>query len=658
MHYSFCPKCGHRLESKIVDTIERLVCSTCGFTFYQNSKPTAGALVLYQGKVLLVQRAIEPYKDYWDIPGGFLEPGEHPEAGAIREIEEETGLRVKLVDDLGVFMDTYGSDETHTLNFCYVAEIVSGEPRPASDAGQIGWFELEALPEELAFNWSPDALEKFRQRYQAGRYPHARPSSKRLLFPGVGKAPDSAEIPETPASAKTMLSKGLFNQPIEETSSVDPVASSGDEPTPAQKADKSSQTESGMMQGILHRAIRERVSHAVDTLYVNASHQGPEEGTAENPYRTISKAMERAIAENTIVVAPAIYQENIGLKERVKLVSEITGAAIIHGGADRFSGKPTVMGANDAELVGFTITGGYIGVVCAGTSPIIRHNIIRGNYGDYGLLCTAKSRAVIQNNIILANLGSDVDSLSTGLYVENAEPVLYNNIITGNSVGYVSYHCQPLERYNNFWGNRRNFGHSTRPNRRSLLVNPKFIDPARGDFRLQPDSPCRSAGRDPQGKTVCNIGVFDPNCNDVVELAWDDLPQTAKTALLSFPFIDHIQRKTAEGWVNAFDEQAAQFWAMPGDEILLLGHRLLPGREANRWVSLKSGAVALPVVHFGNIHHAVEIDESVVVSAQREKTGGLQQIKIKVPCNTVSGWVFVEVQGLESNPLYLEIRRP
>ena len=56
-----------------------------------NAKPTGSALVVREGRVPLVRRAIEPARGAWDIPGGFLEHDEHPEAGAVRELQEGTG---------------------------------------------------------------------------------------------------------------------------------------------------------------------------------------------------------------------------------------------------------------------------------------------------------------------------------------------------------------------------------------------------------------------------------------------------------------------------------------------------------------------------------------------------------------------------------------
>lgn len=129
------------------------MCAQCGRPLYLNSKPCAGALVEREGKVLLVRRGIEPYKGYWDIPGGFLGPGEHPEDGARREILEETGLTVRLGDLLGMWMDRYGPDEEaeHTLNCYYLATPVGGLERAADDASALGWFGPDELPREIAF---------------------------------------------------------------------------------------------------------------------------------------------------------------------------------------------------------------------------------------------------------------------------------------------------------------------------------------------------------------------------------------------------------------------------------------------------------------------------------------------------------------------------
>jgi ADP-ribose pyrophosphatase YjhB (NUDIX family) len=162
MNYSFCPKCGGALTSRLIDQQQRLVCTQCNFIFYQNSKPCVGALIIDQGKLLLVKRAREPFKDYWDIPGGFLEAGEHPETGVRREIFEETCLHIQLGEMLGIFMDIYYTSGDPILNIFYVASVAGGEARAGSDATHVQWFDLDALPEQIAFKSAHEVLALLR----------------------------------------------------------------------------------------------------------------------------------------------------------------------------------------------------------------------------------------------------------------------------------------------------------------------------------------------------------------------------------------------------------------------------------------------------------------------------------------------------------------
>ena len=153
MPYTFCPHCGARLENGLIDGRTRPACKACGFVDYENAKPCVGALVVDQGKVLLVERAVEPFKGYWDIPGGFLDSAEHPAEAVRREMKEETGLEVEPRAVLDFWIDDYGDEGYRTLNICYVAQVTGGDPRPGSDAVRMEWFALDALPENIAFNW-------------------------------------------------------------------------------------------------------------------------------------------------------------------------------------------------------------------------------------------------------------------------------------------------------------------------------------------------------------------------------------------------------------------------------------------------------------------------------------------------------------------------
>lgn len=131
-------------------------CGSCGARYYANSAPTASGLCVdEEGRVLLARRAVEPFRGRWDIPGGFLQEGEHPEDGLRRELREETGLEIEPVRFLGAWIDVYGpGDEAiATLNLMWVVRAIGGQPHPADDVDGLEWFPRDRLPsdDELAF---------------------------------------------------------------------------------------------------------------------------------------------------------------------------------------------------------------------------------------------------------------------------------------------------------------------------------------------------------------------------------------------------------------------------------------------------------------------------------------------------------------------------
>jgi 8-oxo-dGTP diphosphatase len=155
--FRYCPDCGARLDAPDEPAISQ-TCAQCGAVHYRNAKPCAGAVVVRDGRVLLGRRAVEPARGCWDIPGGFLEPWEHPADCAVREVAEETGLQVRLTRLLSVVMDTY-QDSVYTLNLYYLAEVVGGDERAADDLAELRWFSPDAIPNELAFAHCQSVLQ-------------------------------------------------------------------------------------------------------------------------------------------------------------------------------------------------------------------------------------------------------------------------------------------------------------------------------------------------------------------------------------------------------------------------------------------------------------------------------------------------------------------
>jgi len=115
--------------------------------------------------IVLIERKNPPYG--WAIPGGFMDVGERLEMAAIREAKEEVCLDVSLIALLGMYSDPARDDRGHTVTAVYVAEA-SGEPQAADDARNLAIFELDHLPEELAFDHK-QVLEDYRKFRETGQ---------------------------------------------------------------------------------------------------------------------------------------------------------------------------------------------------------------------------------------------------------------------------------------------------------------------------------------------------------------------------------------------------------------------------------------------------------------------------------------------------------
>ena len=104
-------------------------------------------------ELLLVQRASDPFRDHWALPGGFIEIDEDLEQAARRELEEETGVRGVYLEQLYTFGRPDRDPRERVISIAYYALIPSDklELRPATDAKAVAWFALADLP-PLAFD--------------------------------------------------------------------------------------------------------------------------------------------------------------------------------------------------------------------------------------------------------------------------------------------------------------------------------------------------------------------------------------------------------------------------------------------------------------------------------------------------------------------------
>jgi len=144
------PSPGPRFKRRVPqgDTTERYVCEDCGHIYYTNPKIVVGSVVAHEGRILLCRRAIEPRKDYWTLPAGYLEEHETPEDGARREAMEEATASIVLEALLAV----YSVPRISQVQLMYRARLESPAFSAGPESQEVALFAWESIPwNELAF---------------------------------------------------------------------------------------------------------------------------------------------------------------------------------------------------------------------------------------------------------------------------------------------------------------------------------------------------------------------------------------------------------------------------------------------------------------------------------------------------------------------------
>ena len=142
------------------DSQEREVCGQCGFVHYRNPKVVAGAIVHFDGRILLCRRAINPRKGYWTVPAGFMELNESVAEAAIREAREEACAEITIERVLAI----YSIPHISQVQIMHIAHL----KEPAFSAGEesleVGLFSWDDIPwNDLAFPSVHWALTQYNQ---------------------------------------------------------------------------------------------------------------------------------------------------------------------------------------------------------------------------------------------------------------------------------------------------------------------------------------------------------------------------------------------------------------------------------------------------------------------------------------------------------------
>ena len=159
----FCSYCGEKNQFGEIDGNNRFHCTICKTIHYENPKPTATLICPKNDSILLVKRAADPGKGLWGLPGGFIEKGETPEAGAARELLEETNLTGTVRQILGT-CSQFNTNFGDILLIGMEVQISDwSQTRAGDDALEAILFPLEDLP-SLAFSCHENIVNMYHQK--------------------------------------------------------------------------------------------------------------------------------------------------------------------------------------------------------------------------------------------------------------------------------------------------------------------------------------------------------------------------------------------------------------------------------------------------------------------------------------------------------------
>ena len=156
----YCTHCSKKLEVAVIEGRNRKRCRECETVFYVNPLPVVSTLLVNSNReILLILRKNEPHKDSWCLPIGFAEVDESIQGAALRELEEETGVKgriVRLLDAQTEDNSFYGN----LLILYYEVEQIGGEIKAGDDAKDARFFPIADFP-ALAFESNEKVIRKY-----------------------------------------------------------------------------------------------------------------------------------------------------------------------------------------------------------------------------------------------------------------------------------------------------------------------------------------------------------------------------------------------------------------------------------------------------------------------------------------------------------------
>ena len=157
----FCPSCAGTLSTIELEGYERPVCEGCGFVYYLDPKVAVAVIVPSGDGIVLGRRAIDPGRGAWSFPSGYVNRGEVLEEAAIREVEEEIGVKVAIDGLIGLYSS---AGETVVLAV-YAARVLGGTLEAGPEMSELAVFPPDQLP-PMAFSHDRRIIADW-QRFRA-----------------------------------------------------------------------------------------------------------------------------------------------------------------------------------------------------------------------------------------------------------------------------------------------------------------------------------------------------------------------------------------------------------------------------------------------------------------------------------------------------------
>ena len=181
----FCSVCSQPIRRRVPsgDTRERDCCDHCGAIHYVNPRPVVGAIPVWEERVLLCRRAIEPRYGKWTLPAGFMEVGETTAEGAMRETLEEAGARI----DIGPLFSMLDVPHVEQVHIFFCARLLDLDFAAGDESLEVRLFSEAEIPwPELAFRTVSSTLRLFFEDRRRGTF---RTHTGAILPPERSPAP-------------------------------------------------------------------------------------------------------------------------------------------------------------------------------------------------------------------------------------------------------------------------------------------------------------------------------------------------------------------------------------------------------------------------------------------------------------------------------------